>query len=756
MWESSNPRQDPSFNRLPALPDSYLSLPAANAVVDAPERPPSADYWRLLRKYVLLVLPLTVIGGIAGFFSVAFFSPVYRAQALLEVQSASPVIFKNSPGSSDDASLINIQTQIQILKTSSFLRRVMERLQLETVPPPPVQNDIYSRLRRRLRTSTQDPLALMREGLTLALRTFEARPVTGTRIIEITCDSTSPDIAANFVNTLASEYIEQNAQGHAQSSQQASQWLSGQLEETRTKMQEAQQRLQEFVQSSGNLFVLQDNTLDNSKLRELQGQLSGIQADRIAKQARYELVAKSAPEALPDVLDDPTLRSYQARIADLRREAVALKTTLTPGNPKVSKLEVQITELEMTLNKEVGAVLQRIRNDYDAALRREKLLSAEYTRQAGQVSSQATKAAQYSALRREAEMAQQTYTAMLLQANESNIAGSVPQSSIRQVDAATPATEPYKPRPALNIGFGTVAGLFLSIGVAFLWEKMDRSVRSPGHSRTLLNVPELGVIPSMASPTPRTGWRFLPGRDNKDASDSMRPELHFQRSSQTSDGKPSSLQLADSFRVTMASLMLGNASGRRPQVILVTSPSPGEGKTTIVSNLATALAETGRSVLVVDGDFRRPRLHRLFELENTWGLSDILADGVDLPEKLGLETTVPGLMVLPNGKRPESVSRLLYSSQMRRFFQVVRERFDVVLIDAPPILEVADARLLGEFADGALLVLRSGITDRDDALQAYQQLFEDRTTLLGTVLNDFKPSRKSRQFYHYYSLQDEQ
>jgi len=319
MWESSHPHQDPSFNRLPALPDSYLSLPASNAVVDAPERPPTADYWRLFRKYILLVLLLTVIGGTAGFFSVAFFSPVYQAQALLEVTSTGPVIFKNAVGGGDDASQVNVQTQIQLLKTSSFLRRVMERLQLETVPPPPVQNDVFSQLRHRLRTSTQDPLALMKEGLTMALKTFSARPVTGTRIIEIEYDSTSPDIAANFVNTLASEYIEQNAQGHAQTSQQASQWLSGQLEETRNKMQEAQQRLQEFVKEQGSLFVLQDHTLDNSKLQELQGQLSGIQADRIAKQARYELVAKSAPEALPDVLDDVTLRNYQIRIADLRR-----------------------------------------------------------------------------------------------------------------------------------------------------------------------------------------------------------------------------------------------------------------------------------------------------------------------------------------------------------------------------------------------------------------------------------------------------
>ncbi len=752
MWESNQRNSEPGGNRLPALPAHYVGVPATDTIIDAMAAAPAVDYFRLVKKYALIVLALTVIGSAAGFFSVAFFSPVYRAQALLEVQTAAAGILKNQVGS-DDSTQVNIQTQIQLLRSASFLGRVMERLQLETVPPPPVQNDIFSRLRRRLRTNQQDPMSLLKEGLSAALSSFTARPINGTRLVEISCDSTSPDIASNFVNTLANEYIEQSVQTRAQASQQANQWLSGQLEEARTKMQEAQQKLQEFVKSSGNLFVLQDNTLDNSKLRQLQGELSAIQADRIAKQAKYELVAKSAPEALPDVLDDPTLRGYQARIADLTRESLALRTTLTPENQKVKRIEVQITELKTTLNKEVSAVLERIKNDYDAALRRERLLSAEYTKQAGQVSSEATKGAQYGALRREVEMAQQSYTAMLLQANESSIASSSPMSSIRLVDPASPPAEPYKPRPALNIGFGTLTGLLLSVGIAFLWEKSDKSVRTPGHSRSLLNVPELGVIPSIETEGLKGGRRFLPRRMIKatPGNGSPGPALH----KMILEGKDETSRLADSFRVTLASLMLGNATGRRHQVILVTSPSPGEGKTTTTSNLGTALAETGRSVLILDGDFRRPRLHQYFELSNDWGLTNILA-AEGTVEMMGLPTSVKGLTVLPNGPKPDSVPRLLYSPELRRFFQTARERYDIVLIDAPPVLEVADARLLGKFADGVVLVLRSGATDRADALQAYQQLYEDGTPLLGTVLNDFKPSRKSRDFYRYYSLRTDE
>ncbi|PWU04523.1 MAG: hypothetical protein C5B51_16590 [Terriglobia bacterium] len=753
MRHLNHDQPEPGNNRLPALPNSYFVQPG-ELTIEPASSSPGIDYWHLLRKYLILLSLFAVAGAAAGFFSVAFLNPVYQSRALLEVQAPTVTLFKNSGVSgNDEVSQVNIQTQIQLLRSSSFLRRVMERLQLETVPPPPVQNDIFSRLRRRLTTNTQDPMALMTSGLNVALATFDARPINGTRIIEITCDSTSPDIAANFVNTLANEYIEQNSQGRAQNLQQTSQWLSGQLEETRNKLQEAQQHLQEFVQSSGNLFVLQDNTLDNSKLRQLQGELSAIQADRIAKQAKYELVAKTSPEALPGVLEDINVRGYQTRIADLRREAAVLKTTLTPDNPKVKKIEVQINELQITLNKEVTAEIQRIKNDYDVALRREKLLSADYTKQASQVSAEATKASQYSGLKREVETLQQTYSAMLLQANESNINSSVPlgMGTIRLVDPSTPPAKPYKPRPALNIAFGTMAGLFLSVGIAFLWERMDKSVRTPGHSRTLLNVPELGVIPSIEPRGSRPAWRLLLGRESRNAGEMVGSEVSLDTRVGFWDSAPASQLLADSFRVTLASLMLGNGTRRPPRVILVTSPGAGEGKTTIVSNLGTALAETGRSVLILDGDFRRPRLHKVFDLADTWGLTNILEEGSAAPERFGLLTTVPGLFVMPNGPKSGSISKMLYGSEIRRFFQMVREKYDIVLIDAPPILEVADGRLLAEFADGVLLVLRSGVTDRVAALQAYQQLSEDQTPLLGTVLNDFKATRRSRQGYYNYA-----
>ena len=733
-------------SRLPALPAPYLPVPAGEFVVEAAPPARRPEYGRLVRKYIVLGILLVLLGGGTGFLSVAFFPPMYKARAVIEIQSANDNFLKMRQEGGEDSIQVNIQTQIQLLRSVSFLRRVVSRLQLETVPPAPVQSDIFAKLRNRLKTVSQDPMAVMKDGLETAAATLQARPITGTRIIEVTCDSTNPEIASDFVNAVANEYAEQSLQGRMQTAQTASQWLTGQLEETKTRLQDAQQRLQDFVRTSGNLFVLQDNTLADTKLRELQGQVAAIQNERIARQAKFELVERTPAASMPDVLDDAVLRGYQNRIAELRQQSASLATTLLPGNPKVQKVQAQMAELEATLNKEIAGARERVSTEYQAALRREKLLKAAYDAQAGQVSSQASKATQYGGLKREVDSLQQMYNAMLLQANESGIASQLPINQIKVVDPSAPATAPYSPKPAVNILLGVIAGLMLSGGIAFLWEKKDHSVRLPGHARSLLNVPELGVIPTVDVEGSKK-WRFS---RNKNGSEGINRDV-VQVFKTTESGQAGAFRPAESFRVTLASLLRENITGGRPQAILITSPSPAEGKTTVTSNLGMALAETGRNVLLVDGDCRRPRLHQMFDLPNDWGLTSLLADGANMQDAVGLPTSFPGLSVLPSGPPPESISKILYSPAMRQFFNLVRTRFDIILIDAPPILEVADARLLGEYADGAVLVLRAGSTDRADALEACQHLQEDGTLLLGTVLNDWKASKRSKNYYEYYA-----
>jgi len=213
--------------------------------------------------------------------------------------------------------------------------------------------------------------------------------------------------------------------------------------------------------------------------------------------------------------------------------------------------------------------------------------------------------------------------------------------------------------------------------------------------------------------------------------------------------------IAESFRGTLASILRNQAAGKSQKVILITSPGPSEGKTTVVQNLGIALAETGRRVLLVDADFRRPHLHSEFNLPNDWGLIDLLCEDQPLseypPERLGTFTGLPGLSILANRVTQNNVSKALYSPRLRTIIETLTKRYDMVLVDAPPLLSVADARIIAPLTDALILVLRSGVTNRESALEAYHRIQEDGLTLLGTVLTDYDLSAdRKRQYYYDY------
>lgn len=716
---------------------------------------------RLIRGHIWLCLLMVLLGAAGGVASVVLSSPIYKVRTMLEVQGINEAWLKNSfeLPTSYDSNQINVQTQIKLLQKGPFLQRVYDRLQAETVPPPPVQPDFFARLRSRVYTNTQNPIEMMKDGLQTAFESFDARAVPLTRLIEISCDSTNPQMAAQFINTMASEFSEETMRARSQSSQKTNEWLSGQIEETKIKLQEAEQRRQEFVQHSGNVFAAGDGTLDDSKLKQLQTELAAIQADRIGKQARYEMAAKSAPENLPEILDNEVLRGYQTQVTELRRQKAALETTLMPKNPKVEKIDAQLATVQASLQAEISSMVGRIRNEYESALNREKLLSAAYAAQLQRVSSSAGKTADFNALQREVETLRQTYQNLLAQSSQSGVSSSVPVNPIRLVESASAPILPYKPRPVVNISLGMIAGLLLTVGIAFLREKLDRSVRHPGLGHRLLNVPQLGVIPSAkllenGGLLARLRGHGAAPRLNGSVAVNDEPV----RSVITSPGTPSFM--TESFRTTLASLMT-ESRREQPKMILVTSPGPEEGKTTIAANLAIALAETGRSVLLVDADFRRPRVHQVFGVPNVEGLSGLLAADTPLTDDNLAGSTVAsgvaGLTLLVNRSISGNATyKALYSPRLKQVLEGLRQRFDIVLLDTPPMLHLADARIIAPWTDGIILVLRSGSTDRESALEACHRIQDDGLVLLGTVLNDWNPgkSHMKRHYYYNYASQE--
>jgi capsular exopolysaccharide synthesis family protein len=701
--------------------------------------------WR--KKWALIAWSLA--GLLAGFVAVLFQPALYHARTTLELQSLNERFMNMTEvdpqaGAGNYAATdSNLQTQIKIL-TSDYLRaRALDKVERETVPLAPEQGDLFAVLRSRFKLVPAEPAEATRLALRQAAKTLDAGVVRSTRIVEVRCDSGSAEVAANLVNTIASEYIDQATEARAKSAEKTHQWLSLKLADLKTRLEESENRLQSYVRSAGLQFVEQQNTLADAKLKQLQTELSTIQADRIAKQARYEMATKSSPESLPDVLDDSTLRGYQVNLTDLRRQRAELLAILMPGHAKVRQVDAQIKEVETAEKKTRDSVLQRIRNDYESALRREKLLDSAYGGQSHNVAAQEERELEYNILKREAEVNRQMYNTTLEQANQAELAAGIPNNNIRVLDTATAPILPYRPVPLFDMGTGLGTGLLLGSALIVYRGRADRSLRMPGHASQLLHAPEIAVIPAaLFSPVRR---RFSGIRSRR-----MRREPSFV---ELATLRHNPALLAESFRVCLPTLLERNP-GRPIRLIVVTSPAPGEGKTTCAANLAIAVAETNRRVLLVDGDFRSPCLHKIFGVPQSIGLAGI-NDSTQPIERFPLETVVqptevPGLFVLPVDEAPVNISRLHYSPRIRKLLERFRTEYDLVIIDTPPMLQFFDARALAQLSDGVVLVFRSGSTERASVVAAGQRLEQDGIPLLGTILNDWDPKTAESKTYHRY------
>jgi capsular exopolysaccharide synthesis family protein len=451
------------------------------------------------------------------------------------------------------------------------------------------------------------------------------------------------------------------------------------------------------------------------------------------------------------------MREYRQRMTELQRQYAELTATLTPEHYKVQRVQAQINELKYNMLIERHNVLRRINNEYAAEVRREALLSKAQAEQQKVVADQSEKAIHYDTLRRDVDSNRHLYETMLQKVKEASLAAAMRDSNVLVVDRAKPPLLPYRPNLPMNSAIGLFSGVLLGFGFVMLRERIDRRISAPGDAQVYLDLPELGVIPLdeataprqlSGGPQPQRSAAAIPTEGARKSHLSDCPELA------TWKRKPS--LVAECVRTTLTSILLPSQNGDGPRVIVLTSPGPGDGKTTVSCNLSIAVAEIGRKVLLIDGDLRRPRLHKVFGVANNWGLSDVLWSGTQLETvpllDLVRETEVSGLCVLPGGSRGNTVpSNLFYSPRMSRLLSRLRNEFDMVLIDAPPMIHLADARVLGRLADGVILVIRAGQTTTESALFARQRFSEDGTRVLGTVLNSWDPRSTSRYGYGSYS-----
>lgn len=756
----------PVYNRArqiqPVPPPGYVEIESQESGSDDWNR--WLEYWHALSRNKVPIAAVACLGVLAAFVASLFQTPVYMAGTTLEFQAQGS---QQQPF--EGISYLNtfdpflLQTQAQLLRSGALQGRVYAKLLDKAtagagaIASPVSTGDpgLVGRVRNWFGLPSHEPG--WEEGITDAMAGLTVTPVKESRIVQISSQSTSAAAAADYVNTLANEFIQQNLEDRWALYQSTGTWLARAQEDLKADLERAEKNLLAYASASGLVVTSKNENIAEQKLIQLQTEVSKAQADRIAKESVYRTAKSQTAESLADVLDAGPMAQYQTKLADLRRELADATTLLTAAHPRVKRLEAQIQELESAKVRESANILSRMRTEYESAQHRENQLVADFHRQSQALSEQDQKLIRYNMLQREADTYRELYETTLLSAKAASVASALRPVSARIIDSARPARTPMKPNLPRNLTLGLLGGLVAGIGLVLVRERTDASIRVPGTLPTYLNLRELGVIPSatidpdLPALSGRTLAKALPvGSSLGSISERVRLRPAAEPVELATWNRKSSL-VAESFRGAVTSILSAEQNGRERQVILVTSPSPREGKSTVATNLAIALAEIDQRVLLIDADLRRPRLHSIFNHANTWGLSDLLREKTPCaeypPEALSKKTHVPRLHLLPSGPGSVNVSRLLYSSRMSELVARFRGEFDAVLIDSPPLMRVADARIVSRLADAVVLVFRAGQTTREAAAMAVSIFDADGIPVLGTVLNDWNPRTMGHGYY---------
>src|SRR5436190_11843260 len=729
-------------NRVVDVSDSY-------EIVEPEEPLDLRAHGRILRKRFATIMIVFFLVFAVILIATLKEKPVYRAQVLLEIQKENPDI----PTIKDLYELESVsdsylKTQYSILTSESLARRVIDQLHLDAVPefnspkwwsfrrtvgaPPKQTTAIGPALPLRNRDVYQRVLERFQDRLTI-------EPVSRSRLVTVQFDSNNADLSARIVNTLAEDYIDQSLEARWAATQKAADWLSQQLVGVKSKLEKSEEQLQDYARHNGLVFLETDKgasqNVANERLQQLQEELTKAEAERYEKEALYRLVQSGDYGSLPGVVENKLIQDLSERLAELKRELAQLSTKFNAGYPRVKEIQSQIDETEAALKEERQRAADKITNEYFAALRREGLVKEALEGQQKQVNVIAEKAVQYNILKREVETNKQLYEGLLQRLKEAGVSASLKASNIRIVDSAEPPAKPAKPRIPLNLAVAALLGLGLGISTAFLQERLDDTLKGADDVERVFGLSALALIPSVHHLNgDRPSVSSLLGRTNLLRSGqngtASNPAARWHRIDQGERPQPA---LIEAFRSLRASVLLSTAD-HPPGSLLITSTQPGEGKTTIATNLAISLAQLGQRVLLVDADLRFPSLQRLFCIREGLGIVSYLTGQQDWRAAVRPSGS-PGLDLLPCGPVPPNPAELLSSKSMGAFITSAKSEYGFVILDSSPLLTLADSRIVASLVDGVLMVVKSGATPRDQVMQSQAGIRSAGANLIGVVLN---------------------
>ena len=653
--------------------------------------------------------------------------PVYEATTRIEIdrESSNFVPFAgNDPYDLYQDLEDYIETQSKIMVSETLATQTIKSLNLDQDP----------RFGGRPHSETLE-VAAPKNGaqspppaLGAFLGSLAVKRVPNSRLLDVTFATTDPKLAAAIVNAHVNNFIEQNFRSHYEATTQASNWLANQLDELKGKVEASEDARIKYERDNQIWTIDEKQDVTTQKLADLNRELTGAQADRINKEAIYQLAQAGNYDAIPAVRESPVLQASLKRQGELSDEYTEALNQYGPKFPKVLRIEAQLKEIAQAIESEKKSIGTQIQAEYQGSRQRELLLKQALDQQKNEAASMADKMVQYNILKRDAEANKQLYDGLLQKLKEAGITAGLRSSNIRVVDPALIPTGPSRPNKSRNITLAVLVGLIGGMGLALLREYLDNTVKNPDDVESLSRLPSLAVVPAFSGSDGDHRGRFqklLRGSGNG-----------FQeRVALLSHSEPQS-QISEAFRALRTSLLLSQAD-RPPQVILVTSALPHEGKTTAAVNIGVTLAQLGDRTLLVDGDLRKPGISRALHMTDGKhaGLSSYLAGVTSLDVVTVPHPLISNLHAIPTGPIPPNSADLLSSHRLAEMVRELRKRYKFIVIDSPPIMAATDAVILSALVDGVLLVVRSGETPKEAFTRTRDLLSSVKSHVLGVVLN---------------------
>jgi succinoglycan biosynthesis transport protein ExoP len=720
-----------------------VSMPARFPSFElSPREPHLYDYLLILRKHQWLILSFML--AVVTIVAIATFrmQPVYVATARVEIdrENANILPFQGSDSYDFMMDLENyIETQSKILTSETLALQTIRNNALSARPEFASPNGPSEAIASGSLANQKRPPELGE-----FLGSLSVKRVPNSRLMDVSFESTDPQLAARIVNAHITSYIEQNFRSKYEATTQASNWLTDQLSELKIRVQKSEDARIAYERQN-QIWTLDDKqNITTQRLSDINKQLTDAQSERMKKESLYQFAKSGTLDAVPEVQSNNALTELFRKRNDVSSQYTDALSQYGPNFPKVLRLQAQLKEFDQTVEKEKQKILNVLESDYKEAQQRETLLTRALDQQKVETNQMAGKLVEYNILKREAEANKTLYEGLMTKLKETAISAGLRSSNIRVVDPAMIPSTPARPAKTRNVALAFLVGLVGGIGLALMREYLDNTVKTPDDVETLSRLPSLAVVPQFAGSN-GSGKRhgLLQGFSSNNG--------HDQRIELVAQHLPKS-QMSEAFRALRTSILLSQAD-HPPQVILVTSALPREGKTTAAANLAVTLAQLGDRTVLVDADLRKPGVGRLLNLGSGKyaGLSSYLAGVSSLDLVSVPHPAIPNLVAIPTGPLPPNPADLLSSHKLVEAIAELRTKFKFIVIDSPPIMAATDAVILSVQADGVLLVVRSGETPKEAFTRTRDLLNSVKCHILGVVLNAVDASAPDYYYsYRYY------